>query len=107
MAEYLDKTGLAYLWSKIKGILDTKADKTTASGLKVENVIVDTKTEGSIQLTANVTGNNKFVCWIGVASIGFLGTPYISDFDKPTTHIFDRNMESGYKYQAYYLVHEA
>ena len=28
MAEYLDKTGLTYLWSKIKAKFDAKADKT-------------------------------------------------------------------------------
>ena len=42
MAEYLDKTGLTYLWSKIKAKFDAKADKTTADALgkRIDNLIL-------------------------------------------------------------------
>ena len=40
MAEYLDKTGLTYLWSKIKAKFDAKADK-TALDAKADKTTAD------------------------------------------------------------------
>ena len=37
MAEYLDKSGLARVWSKIKGFLNTKVDKVAGKGLSTED----------------------------------------------------------------------
>lgn len=40
MAEYLDKTGLTYLWSKIKAKFDAKADKTELDA-KADKTLAD------------------------------------------------------------------
>lgn len=49
MAEYLDKTGLTYLWSKIKAKFDAKADKTAldakADDDKYKIMVLRTKKE--------------------------------------------------------------
>ena len=61
MAEYLDKTGLTYLWLKIKAkfdekadktALDAKADKTTADALgkRIDNLIVPSGKESSAEI---------------------------------------------------------
>ena len=44
MAEYLDKTGLTYLWSKIKVKFDAKADK-TALNAKADKTALDAKAD--------------------------------------------------------------
>ena len=44
MAEYLDKTGLTYLWSKIKAKFDAKADK-TALDEKADKTALDAKAD--------------------------------------------------------------
>ena len=44
MAEYLDKTGLTYLWSKIKAKFDAKADK-TALDAKADKTALDAKAD--------------------------------------------------------------
>lgn len=46
MAEYLDKTGLAHLWSKLKGKLNNKADN---DKYKVINISTKKGTSGSVQ----------------------------------------------------------
>ena len=67
MAEYLDKTGLTYLWSKIKEkfdakadktALDAKADKTTADALgkRIDNLILSSGTESSAEVVDARTG---------------------------------------------------
>lgn len=67
MAEYLDKTGLTYLWSKIKAkfdakadktALDAKADKTTADALgkRIDNLILSSGTESSAEVVDARTG---------------------------------------------------
>lgn len=67
MAEYLDKTGLTYLWSKIKAkfdakadksALDAKADKTTvdALGKRIDNLILSSGTESSAEVVDARTG---------------------------------------------------
>ena len=70
MAEYLDKTGLTYLWSKIKAKFDAKADKTElnakadktalnakadkketdALGKRIDNLILSSGTESSAEV---------------------------------------------------------
>ena len=67
MAEYLDKTGLTYLWSKIKAkndakadksALDAKADKTTADALgkRIDNLILSSGSESSAEVIDARTG---------------------------------------------------
>lgn len=67
MAEYLDKTGLTYLCSKIKAkfdakadktALDAKADKTTADALgkRIDNLILSSGTESSAEVVDARTG---------------------------------------------------
>lgn len=58
MAEYLDKTGLTYLWSKIKAKFDAKADKTTADALgkRIDNLILSSGTESSVEVNDARTG---------------------------------------------------
>lgn len=67
MAEYLDKTGLTYLWSKIKAKLDAKADKTAldakadkttadALGKRIDNLILSSGTESSAEVVDARTG---------------------------------------------------
>lgn len=67
MAEYLDKTGLTYLWSKLKtkldakadkSALDAKADKTTADALgkRIDNLILSSGTESSAEVVDARTG---------------------------------------------------
>ena len=46
MEEYLDKTGLTYLWSKIKAKFDAKADK-TALDAKADKSALDVKADKS------------------------------------------------------------
>ena len=50
MAEYLDKTGLTYLWSKIKAKFDAKADK-TALDAKADKKETDALSERINNLT--------------------------------------------------------
>ena len=61
MAEYLDKTGLTYLWSKIKAKFDAKADKTAldekadkttvnALGKRIDNLIMPSGKESSAEV---------------------------------------------------------
>ena len=58
MAEYLDKTGLTYLWSKIKAKFDAKADKkeTDALGKRIDNLILSSGTESSAEVVDARTG---------------------------------------------------
>ena len=67
MAEYLDKTGLTYLWSKIKAKFDAKADKTAldakadkkdtyALGKRIDNLILSSGTESSAEVVDARTG---------------------------------------------------
>ena len=50
----------------------------------------------------NVDGYT-FVAWIGVASNGFVGSPYIESCVNSTTHIFDAHVTGGQSYNAYAL----
>ena len=67
MAEYLDKTGLTYLWSKIKAKFDAKADKTAldekadettvnALGKRIDNLIMPSGKESSAEVIDARTG---------------------------------------------------
>lgn len=53
MAEYLDKTGLTYLWSKIKAKLDAKTD---ALGKRIDNLILSSGNESSAEVIDARTG---------------------------------------------------
>lgn len=89
------------LSNRCTALENAKADKTTTY---VGSVTVNSGTQG-VAITANVAGNAKFVCWLGVSSVGFIGSPYIVDMDKENTSIYDKNTESGYTYTAYYLAY--
>jgi hypothetical protein len=75
------------------------------TSLYVGSVTVDSGNGIGISITANVAGNAKFVCWLGVCSDSFIGSPYIVDMDKTSARIFDKNPVSGNKYTAYYLAY--
>lgn len=42
-------------------------------------------------VSAKSINDYKFICWIDVASSGFVGSPYLEDCTQTTTNIFDYN----------------
>lgn len=85
-----------------------EGDVVTASGTSLNNLAshvnnqiisrtfsaVTTGGEASPLTAENVDGYN-FLCWVGVASSGFIGTPYIENHEAQTTQIFDKNYYEG------------
>lgn len=49
----------------------------------------------NVSVSADSYSGYTFYCWVGVASIGFVGTPYIEDYSSSSTKIWDRNGASG------------
>lgn len=172
MAEFLDKTGLAYFWSKIKEKLDvnkteaenlqnqiidssliladdtapvpfsagtcvvingklreitspltkgTKIDDTNSVSMEVIGLIknvqfefeslmpqmIEVESTGNqgIPISPKLSGRQRFVCWIGVSSVGFEGSPYIDQMHVASATIYDKNTEAGHSYKAYYLTY--
>lgn len=64
MAKYLDKTGLTYLYSKIKEKLDAKADKTALNAKadalekRIDNLVLSSGNESSAEVIDARTGYN-------------------------------------------------
>lgn len=172
MAEFLDKTGLAYFWSKIKEKLDanktkadnlqnqiidssliladdtapvpfsagtcvvingklreitspltkgTKIDDTNSVSMEVIGLIknvqfefeslmpqmIEVESTGNqgIPISPKLSGRQRFVCWIGVSSVGFESSPYIDQMHVASATIYDKNTEAGHSYKAYYLAY--
>jgi hypothetical protein len=82
MSEYLDKTGLSYLWGKIKGKLNNKADKSSLDSkadndkYKVINISTKKGTSGSVQ------SQNSFSDYLRL--------------DNPADNHFEETFPSGY-----------
>lgn len=75
-----------------------------ANGIHVQPVSVSANSYPTAISAPQISGF-AFKCWLGVASIGFLGSPYIEDMLASSTNIFDlhRNAEKTYTAWALYL----
>lgn len=49
----------------------------------------------NVSVSADSYSGYAFYCWVGVASVGFVGTPYIENYNSSSTKIWDRNGASG------------
>jgi hypothetical protein len=74
MEEYLDKTGLTYLWSKIKEKFDTKADNTALNAKadalekRIDNLVLSSGNESSAEvIDARIGYNGKAYNVLGKA----------------------------------------
>ena len=66
-------------------------------------IIVKVNSVQGVTINAPNVDGYTFVAWIGVASNGFVGSPYIESCVNATTHIFDANVAGGQSYNAYAL----
>ena len=75
-------------------------------GAMVPDITVITVEVASGNNNTNITAPNirgyNFLCWIGVSSIGFVGTPYLEDYVSQSTKVWDKNPGSG-SYHGYPL----
>ena len=76
MSEYLDKTGLAYLWGKIKGKLNNKADKSSLDA--VSNKVDDLGNARIRKTQQRIYANDKGIATIpavtGYIPVAVLGS---------------------------------
>lgn len=81
---------------------------TSSSLFEVRKVEVKatSASNAATNITATVPDGYTFLCWVGVSSINFLGSPYILNSSEQSTGIFDINgvIGSGYYYDAFYLI---
>lgn len=58
MSEYLDKTGLSYLWGKIKGKLNNKADKSSLDTVSNKVNSLEPVVDSALIYRGNIKNNN-------------------------------------------------
>lgn len=58
MANYLDKTGLSYLWGKIKGKLNNKADKSSLDTVSNKVNSLEPVVDSALIYRGNIKNNN-------------------------------------------------
>lgn len=82
--------------TKITSILDLNnsiASVNNKTSLLVKTYWVNTQANTQcISYTAPSISNYSFICWLGVTSNGFVGTPYLNPYGSASTQIWDRNI---------------
>ena len=93
MANYLDKTGLAYFWGKVKEKLNKKADKASLDS-KADKASLDSKADNDKYKILNISTNKIKIQQSATSSDGYYTDSLL--LDKPNFNNFAETFPSGY-----------
>lgn len=104
--------------TKLKSLVDkntsdistqtARIDKLSTTEVRKVRVNSASSMPSYTEITAAVPSGYSFLCWLGVSSVNFIGSPYIVDLTAQTSRIYDVNglIEDGFYYDAYYLIYK-